>query len=317
MARKRRYHIPGAFYHLMLRGNNGQNIFLCDADRCRLCLLIQEGIERYGHRLHAYCFMTNHIHLLIQTGHVPMSKIVHNLAFRYSQDFNRRYNKQGHLFQGRFKAILLEEESYFKRLLRYIHMNPVRAKLVNEPGDYRWSGHRVYMDQDALAWLTTDYGLAKFDSILHQARKKYTAYVLKMETQEELAELRAGFKDGTVLGNDDFLKTIKNEAKQPSPTALSLTSILDAACEIFSIEKTMLTSMNQARNLSLSRGAVVICAQENGVKLEELASMLNRDSSTLCSLRKRYLMKSQESIELKEKIDRLNARAHELAILQA
>lgn len=125
MARPNRYHIPGSLYHVMLRGNNGHDIFFSDADRSSMCLFLQQGVEKYGHRIHAFCFMKNHIHLLVQAGEVPLSKIVHNLAFRYSQRINRKNKRYGHLFQGRFKAILIEESAYFSRLLRYIHMNPV------------------------------------------------------------------------------------------------------------------------------------------------------------------------------------------------
>ena len=112
------------------------------------------GIERYGHRIHAFCLMGNHIHLLVQVGHTPLSKIVHNLAFRYSQYINRRHDKIGHLFQGRFKSILIDENSYFLRLIRYIHMNPVRAKLLRDPEENQWSGHSAYVGSADIAWLT-------------------------------------------------------------------------------------------------------------------------------------------------------------------
>lgn len=120
----------------MLRGNDGKDIFFSDADRCEMCLLIQKGVERYQHRIHAFCFMSKHIHLLIQIADIHLSKIIHNLAFRYSQRINRKKSKQGHLFQGRFKAIAIQEIVYLKRLLRYIHQNPVRASLVKNPSDY-------------------------------------------------------------------------------------------------------------------------------------------------------------------------------------
>ena len=100
MARRRRYHLPGATYHVMLRGNGGERIFFDDQDRCRMCLLIQEGVERYGHSLLGYCFMTNHIHLAIQVGQVKLSRIMQNLAFRYARYLNRKHKRIGHVFQG-------------------------------------------------------------------------------------------------------------------------------------------------------------------------------------------------------------------------
>src|SRR5438128_178680 len=114
----------------MLRGNNGQAVFSSDAERCKFSLLMQEGTERYGHRILAFCFMTNHVHLAIQLKDVSLSKICQNLSFRYTQYYNKRHNTIGHLFQGRFKSILVEGKRYLKELIRYIHLNPVRAKIV-------------------------------------------------------------------------------------------------------------------------------------------------------------------------------------------
>lgn len=112
MARGNRIHSPGAFYHVMLRGNNGQNIFFSNWDRIKLCFLLQEGVERFGHRIHCFCFMSNHIHLAIEVAEVPLSRIVQNFAFRYSQYFNRKQRRIGHLFQRRFKSVLIDAQGY-------------------------------------------------------------------------------------------------------------------------------------------------------------------------------------------------------------
>ena len=121
----------------MLRGNGGERIFFNDQDRWRMCLLIQEGDERYVHRLLGYCFMTNHIHLAIQVRQVKLSRIMQNLAFRYARYLNRKHKRIGHVFQGRFKSILVDSDRYLKELVRYIHLNPVRAGMVNLPEEYQ------------------------------------------------------------------------------------------------------------------------------------------------------------------------------------
>ena len=131
MARRPRFHFPGATYHVMLRGNNGKAIFTSDEERCRFCFLIQEGVERFGHQIYAFCFMTNHIHLALKVNDVPLSKIIQNLSFRYTRFFNWRHNVIGHLFQGRFKSVLVDGSRYLKHLIRYIHLNPVRANMVD------------------------------------------------------------------------------------------------------------------------------------------------------------------------------------------
>ncbi|MBU0675034.1 MAG: transposase, partial [Proteobacteria bacterium] len=112
MARKPRIHYPGAFYHVMLRGNGGQNIFYSTADRSRFCLLMQEGVERYRHRIHAYCLMSNHVHLIIEVGTIPLSRIIQNLSFRYTRYINTKKKRIGHLFQGRYKSLLIDGDSY-------------------------------------------------------------------------------------------------------------------------------------------------------------------------------------------------------------
>ncbi len=124
----------------MLRGNQGRQIFYSDSDRTRCCLLIQEGVERFGHRIHGFCLMSNHIHLAWQEGGESLSTAVQNLAFRYAQHVNHIRNEVGHVFQGRFKSILVDKENYLTRLIRYIHLNPVRAGIVTRAEDYKWSG---------------------------------------------------------------------------------------------------------------------------------------------------------------------------------
>ena len=110
MARKSRVYYPGALYHVVLRGNGGQTIFFDDRDRTRFCFLAQEGIERFGHRIHAFCLMSNHVHLAIQVGDVSLSRILQNLSFRYTRWVNWRQSRTGHLFQGRYKAVLVDAD---------------------------------------------------------------------------------------------------------------------------------------------------------------------------------------------------------------
>ena len=107
MARKPRIHYPGAFYHVILCGNGGQEIFYSKADRSRFYLPLQEGIERYGHRFHAFCLMTNHLHLVVQVGAMPLAKILQNISFRYTRYINKKKKRNGQLLQGRYKAILM------------------------------------------------------------------------------------------------------------------------------------------------------------------------------------------------------------------
>lgn len=175
MARRSRHSLPKAIYHVMMRGNNGQSIFSSDSERCRFCLLMQEGVERYGHRILAFCFMSNHVHLAIQLGDVSLSKICQNLAFRYTRFYNWRHKTIGYLFQGRFKSILVDGNNYLRKLIRYIHLNPIRARITDDPLNYRWSSHQAYLMQNEFTWLARDTGLQFFGESRQDATKNFIA----------------------------------------------------------------------------------------------------------------------------------------------
>lgn len=318
MARQKRYHLPGSFYHVMLRGNDGQDIFFSDADRSAMCLLLQEGVERYKHRIHAFCFMNNHVHLLMQVGEISLSKIMQNIAFRYSQKINRKNGRIGHLFQSRFKAVLIEEEVYFKRLLRYIHMNPVRAKIVAIPEQYIWSSHNVYLGQNEFNWMTVDYGLSKFGQNREEARHLYSGYVLKTESLEELNELKNRFKDGQVLGNDDFLNNIREKHAILKPSNLSLKAILMAVSDLLEIQEAVILSSGKSQKASFARGMISLIAKDTGViSIEEIGALMNRDGSTISSLIARFSDKYKHSSQINELLEKAKSNAAKIAELQA
>lgn len=148
MARPPRLHLAGGLYHVVLRGNARQDIFFDDDDRHRFYGLLEQGGRRYGHRIHAFCGMTHRVPLAMQAAQARLSRAMHYLSFRYARRFNDRYRRVGHLFQGRYQAILVDRDRYRLELVRDIHLNPVRAGLVGDPADYRWSGHGAYLGRD-------------------------------------------------------------------------------------------------------------------------------------------------------------------------
>ena len=141
MARTPRIHFPGAFYHVMLRGKGGADIFLDEQDHSRFYLLLQESVERFGSRVHAFCLMDNHVHLVLQVGTIPLSRMLQNLSFRHARWINWRRKTVGHVFQGRYQAILIDADNYLLQLVAYLHLNPLRAGMVKRPEDYPWSSH--------------------------------------------------------------------------------------------------------------------------------------------------------------------------------
>ena len=278
---------------------------------------MQEGVERYGHRIHAFCFMKNHIHLLIQVAEIPLSKIMHNLTFRYSQKINRKNNKTGHLFQGRFKSILIEESKYFNRLLRYIHLNPVRANIVQTPENYFWSSHNAYLGQNEIYWLTTGYGLSKFGRTVEEARALYSMYSSKVESYEELEELRSSFKDGQVLGEDEFLNEVRKINCIQLDIKLSLKSILKAACCLMEIEEELILSPSKTQLASYARGVISSIAKREKLPVEEIAKLMGRDGSTISSLLSRFSSRYANCRETSDLITKIIIKAQQIAELQA
>src|SRR5947209_1087353 len=148
MPRHPRIHASGLLYHVMARGNNGQEIFLKGNDYEAFLEALDTVRKRYPFYLYAYVLMSNHFHLLLEVIEAPTARIMQSLLTGYARRFNAINRHKGHLFQGRYKAIVCDRDSYLLELVRYIHLNPVRAGLVRRPGEWQWSGHREYLGKE-------------------------------------------------------------------------------------------------------------------------------------------------------------------------
>ena len=196
----------GAVYHVTSRGNAREDIFLDNRDRSRFLEMLGDVVARYGWICHAYCLMTNHYHLLIETPEANLSRGMHLLNGVYTQWFNRRHKRVGHLLQGRFKAILVEKESHLLELARYIVLNPVRAKMVRSVRDWPWDSYRATSGQsDVPEFLTVDWVLSQFDPERTRAVRAYRHFVHQGKEVDVWEELQAGM----FLGTDAFMKQLK------------------------------------------------------------------------------------------------------------
>jgi len=176
MPRKPRLHYAGALYHVISRGNNRQVTFLNDGDYQAFLRYVARVREKKPFILYAYCLMPNHFHLLVEVKESPLSVVMQQLLTGYTLYFNRAHGRGGHLFQGRYKAILCDKNTYLLELVRYIHLNPVRARLGKSPGAWKWSGHGSYLRPgDRL--LSTGPVLAIFSSQAGRARQAYARFV--------------------------------------------------------------------------------------------------------------------------------------------
>ena len=139
MPRKPRLHVPGGAYHVILRGNNREPLFFCRRDRDEWSELLAVSLQRYGCSLHAYCWMTNHVHLLVQVTERPLGQMIQWVASQYARRLNKRKRRTGHLFERRYRALLVDVDEYLISLVKYIHMNPVAAGIVTTPGEFEFS----------------------------------------------------------------------------------------------------------------------------------------------------------------------------------
>jgi REP element-mobilizing transposase RayT len=177
MGRPARINAPDLLFHLTARGNRKQTTFTDARDRERFLQLLGREIEHYGWRCHAYCLMTNHYHLLIETPRGDLSAGMHHLNGVYAKWFNWRHGYEGHLFERRFHDVLLEGEVHLLELTRYIVLNPVRAGLVHHPLQWPWSSYRATVGGQAPAFLTTDWILRLFAQDPRRARELYATFV--------------------------------------------------------------------------------------------------------------------------------------------
>jgi REP element-mobilizing transposase RayT len=301
MARKPRLHVEGGFYHVILRGNGGEKIFFSNNDRSRLFLLIQEGVERFNYRLHAYCLMSNHIHLVIQVGSIPLSKIIQNFSFRYTKYVNKKKNRIGHLFQGRYKAILIDADSYLLELVRYIHNNPVRAGMVKKAVDYRWSSQQVYLGLQELPFLTTDWLLGQFANRLKAARRKFAEFVERGEAEGHRNDLYKGEHDSRVLGPDSFVEKVL--LLKPVTKKASLESVVKYVCQERDITEDELGSKSRQRRNAEIRGIIGWLAVRLEIStLAAVAERFNRDLATVSRAVRNIEERRKKSQDLEEQI---------------
>jgi REP element-mobilizing transposase RayT len=206
MARPLRIEYDGALYHVTSRGNERKPIFRDDADRKLFLNTLSQVTDRFHWLCHAYCLMINHYHLLVETPDGNLSKGMRQLNGVYTQAFNRRHDRVGHLFQGRFKAILVQKDSHFLEVCRYIVLNPVRTKSVKYPGKWQWSSYRAMIGQTPVPdWLKTDEILSHFGTKRRLAQEKYRKYVREAT---DVLTIWEDLKAQSILGTEGFAEAL-------------------------------------------------------------------------------------------------------------
>jgi REP element-mobilizing transposase RayT len=303
MSRPLRIQYPGAYYHVTSRGNEQKDIFKSDWDREKFLAYLQGAAQRYGAMIHCYCLMRNHYHLLIETPGGNLSQIMQHINGSYTTYFNIQRKRAGHLFQGRYHAILVDADAYALELSRYIHLNPVRAGAVQRPEEYVWSSYIHYLGgRPAPAWLQTETILSYLTSGDLDARACYRTFVedkLGRAVQSPLKEVWAG----TLLGGEAFIKMVRGKhlTKDAHDRNLPAQRTLQSQRTIEQISRTV------ARHVSdetLARKICIqLCHRSSGEKLRSLGERFGLSESGITQVSRRLAGEAKKNVALRRLIE--------------
>lgn len=280
MARAPRIEYPGALYHVITRGNQKQRIFRDDKDRRRYVALLVALKKTYAFRLYAYVLMNNHVHLLMETGEIPLSRIMQRLTGGYTQYFNRRHGLTGHLFQGRYKAILCDKDSYLLELTRYIHLNPVRGKGVQDPAQYPWSSYRAYLGKGERGeGLEVGEVLSHFGKSDGESRRQYRKFVLDgIGAGHQAAYYQAA--EGRILGDGAFVEVVKAKSGETDRAKLKVKprEFLERVCKALGKKPEEAVGASKDRErVRLRRLLCYVGRTYTDLQVKTLASLLKVD----------------------------------------
>jgi len=336
MPRGPRIHQPGGLYHVILRGNNRQKIFDGDYSHKAFLSLLTEGTRRFGYRVHAFCLMPNHVHLALQAGDQSLSKAIQNVGFRHALRTNRRQGSTGHLFQGRYKAILVGDTAYALELVRYIHLNPVRAGLAADPVDWRWSSHRAYLGIDSWLFLTSSWILGMLGDDPVGARARYLQFVRETAEPTPGEDEEGGPSERASAGREDEAGLFRptrcsspspvrspalpsspdstdglacapalSEAKPLSP--VSLGDVVRAVCDNYRITSARVLSSSRTRPEAEARSVILrIALARRSATVTEAASLFGRHPSALSHGLRRLEEKLERDTELERRVAELD-----------
>lgn len=318
MSRPLRLEYPGAFYHVLARGNERKEIFCDDEDRVFFLDLMNEAASRWALSVHAYALMTNHYHILLETKAGKLSLPMRHINGVYTQFFNRKHHRVGHLFQGRFKALLVDKENYLLSLSRYIHQNPVKAGMVNSALDYFWSSYRAYMGLTRIPeWLNTQDTLGEFGETLDSQRRNYQIFVDHVDHDHEKSDPFKNVFGQLVLGSKQYLESVKERIaklgktgrEHPCRKALELNlppeRIVGEVCRVFGVNR---QSLIGGRQRNMARPAAMLYLRDKSrLTLNEIARIFSVDYTAVSWNIKKIIHDGRDG-GLKVKLDELEAR---------
>ena len=292
MARKMRAEVAGGLYHVITRGNNRREIFHSPADYQKFLSILATQKVKLPFFLYAYCLMTNHVHLLIERQADAVGRIMHRVLTGYSQYYNHRYQRTGHLLQGRHKAILCQSDRYLTELVRYIHLNPVRAGMVKLPEQYEYSGHRAYLGLESTSLVDIDPVLRHFGAKKQVARERYVRFVaagMKLGHQKEFYPA----DEGRILGSEEFVDaTIHHigETKRTEPGRSKMNfmgesftgeGLLTAVERICGVRREDFFGSGKHASVAIAKELFALAGCQMGASLKQLSELAGMSSAAM------------------------------------
>ena len=277
MSRALRIEYSGAVYHLTSRGNARSNIYLSDADRIEFLKILSQACQRYNWRCYAWCLMNNHYHLVIETVEANLSRGMRHLNGVYTQTFNRTHKRVGHVFQGRYKAILVEKENYLLELIRYVLLNPVRADMTKTAGQYSWSSYRAMIGKTtAPDWLDKEWVLGHYGKRLTTAQKNFITFVREGKKQLPIWEQ---LRQQLYLGDEQFIS--QQQSKQVLDKDLS---------EVTKVQRQRISKpISYYASKHKHRNEAIYAAYKNGMHTQkEIADYFEMHYSTASKIIKKF-----------------------------
>lgn len=309
MARSYRLQGENCFYHITSRGDDRKKIFLSDFDFEKFLEYVEVAKDKYNFHFYAYCLMSNHYHLFLETIHPNLSKIMQYINTAYTVYYNKKRNKTGHLFQGRYKSIMVDEDSYFLELTRYIHLNPVRAKIVELPQNYKWSSYNGYIKHKTDKYI--DY--SELDSYLGMESANYKDFVISSINRRD--SLLDKVYAGSFLGGKDFvtdkIAEFKSEIeagdfahKRKLKSDVFIEDIIKTVGSTFKKPKIEVTGKKNSQS-DIRKIAIYIAKRITPLTNKQIGDHFNISDSAIGKADKKVAGLLKEDKRLKKRVDKM------------
>jgi putative transposase len=309
MARKPRLEVEGGLYHIITRGVDRRDIFHSPDDHEKFLTLLATQKQKLPFYLYGYCLMTNHVHLLVERRTDDIGRIMHRILTGYTQYYNRRYRRSGHVLQGRHKAILCQSDPYLAELVRYIHLNPIRAKMVRKVEDYPYSSHRAYIGMEPAGIVDVDPVLRRFGVRKAVARMRFARHVAGGMKLGHLAELY-GTPDG-VLGSEEFVDSMihrmgefkpKGSSGTSNKVAINTDDLVSAVERVCEVAREDFCGKAKGRRLVAARETLILAGRRAGLGATTLSDITGLSIATVSRRHDAALHRIKEDETLSKEI---------------